>query len=54
MLDLGSYVAGSLAEDRPVGTEGIALYVPNDEAHTALGDARWNMEVYNLVRTRAL
>lgn len=54
VLDLGSFAAGVLGYDRPLASVELARTVsPNDNAHTALGDARWNVTVYrNLVALR--
>lgn len=53
-LDLGSWAAGVLGYDRPLSTNELAgSVVPNDDAHSALGDARWNVDVYrNLIARR--
>lgn len=53
-LDLGSYAAGVLGAEDPYPSGALAReFVPNDEAHTALGDARWNVKVYKFLRERA-
>lgn len=53
-LELGSFAAGQLNRNEPLSTQTLAgLYGPPDEAHTALGDARWNVDVYrNLIAQR--
>lgn len=45
-LDLGSYAAGCLGLPEPLSSARMAECVPNPEAHTAVGDARWNWKVY--------
>jgi DNA polymerase III epsilon subunit-like protein len=45
-LDLGSYVAGALGRQQAMSSRDMRELVPNDEVHTALGDARWNWKVY--------
>lgn len=49
-LDLGSYAAGVLEDVVPLSSAELAAGVPNPDAHTALGDARWNWEVYRWLR----
>lgn len=49
MLDLGSFCAGAWGATAPLSTKAIAERFPNDAVHTALGDARWNMDVYRSV-----
>lgn len=53
-LDLGSFAAGQLNRNVPLSTHSLSgLYGPPDEAHSALGDARWNVGVYrNLIKQR--
>lgn len=53
-LELGSWAAGVLGYDRPLSTAELARTVtPNDDTHSALGDARWNVDVYrNLIARR--
>lgn len=47
-LDLGSFAAGALGEREPLRSAVMAeRIVPNDQAHTALGDARWNWSIYS-------
>ncbi len=48
-LDLGSFFGGKLGMDSPASTHRMAEAVPNDNPHTALGDAAWNIEVYRSV-----
>lgn len=50
-LDLGSYYAGYRNQDYPASSKTMQEEFPNDEAHTALGDARWNMHVYKELTT---
>lgn len=45
-LDLGSYAAGCAGAREPFASRTMAERVPNEEAHTALGDARWNWAAY--------
>lgn len=45
-LDLGSWVAGRMTLPEPCSSKAMQAFVPNDEAHTALGDARWNWACY--------
>lgn len=45
-LDLGSFVAGATGENLPCSSREMAEIIPNEYAHTALGDAHWNWEVY--------
>lgn len=52
-LDLGSYVAGLERSPEPLSTSAMADIVPNEVAHTALGDALWNIEVYEHYRGRS-
>lgn len=49
-LDLGSYAAGRQRVSRPLSSQALAVTVANPSAHTALGDARWNMKVYEDLR----
>lgn len=47
VLDLGSFAAGVVGADGPIPTRTLSeTLVENTAAHTALGDARWNLEVY--------
>jgi len=49
-LDLGSFAGGLWGYGQPLGTAALQeQHVPNTEAHTALGDARWNVEVWKEV-----
>lgn len=52
-LDLGSYCAGAKGTPHPSPTQTLADRVPNQAAHTALGDALWNIEVYKAYRELA-
>lgn len=47
-LELGSFAAAALKYDRPLASVEVARLLVHgpDEAHTALGDARWNVTVY--------
>lgn len=52
-LDLGSYAAGAVGEPEPLRSADMAKrFARNDEAHTALGDARWNWQVYRYLQER--
>ena len=54
-LDLGSFAAGRLGVPRPLSSQAMVEQVlPNDEPHTALGDARWNMAVYERLQRAGL
>lgn len=50
-LDVGSYFAGVVGAAAPMSTSEITEYVPNPDAHNALADARWNIEVYQRALT---
>ena len=53
-LELGSYFAGQRNLNTPQPTNAMArMFGEPDDPHTALGDARWNVEVYrNLIAQR--
>lgn len=53
-LELGSYAAGQLNRNKPLSTFSLSqLFKFPDDAHTALGDARWNVDIYrNLIAQR--
>lgn len=53
VLDLGSFYAAWKGMDRPASSKTMVEDVPNDSQHTALGDAKWNVEVYNLCCARS-
>lgn len=48
-LDLGSFVAGFKGRPTPLSSRTMQEIVPNEEEHTALGDALWNWKVYETV-----
>lgn len=50
-LDLGSYAAGVFDKPEPMSSKTMQEIVPNHDAHTALGDARWNWQMYHYLRT---
>jgi DNA polymerase-3 subunit epsilon len=53
-LDLGSYAAGKLGAAKPLSSKAMADRIANDDPHTALGDARWNVRVYQALETGEL
>lgn len=48
-LELGSFCAGAWGATKPLSTKAISDRIPNDAVHTALGDAKWNLEVYRSI-----
>lgn len=52
-LDLGSYSAGIRGAAYPDSSGSMAEVIPNDEAHTAVGDALWNVKVFESLQQSA-
>lgn len=48
-LDLGSYVGGFKQAERAFASKTLSDRIPNENAHSALDDARWNVEVFQAV-----
>lgn len=50
-LDLGSFAAGVMGKSKPMSSAEMARdLIENDDPHSALGDARWNVEVYRTLQ----
>lgn len=56
-LELGSFVAGAVGAKHALSSRAVEDMVPrlsDEDPHTALGDARWNMRVYRAVLAKVL
>lgn len=51
-FDLGSFAAGVLDQPEPMKSAQMQQVVPNEQAHTAFGDAQWNIEMYKYLLTK--
>lgn len=49
-LDLGSYAAGAVGAGKALAGLSLADRIPNENVHSALADAEWNVEVYEAIR----
>jgi DNA polymerase III epsilon subunit-like protein len=51
-LDLGSFVGGAWGAKAALSSKAMPDRYPNEDAHDALADARWNVEVYKKITAR--
>lgn len=49
-FDLGSFAGGVTGADGPLASAEMRELVPNQNTHTALGDAEWNIDMYNYLK----
>jgi len=48
-LDLGSFAGGAWGAKHALSSKAMADRYPNEDAHNALADAEWNVEVYRQI-----
>jgi DNA polymerase III epsilon subunit-like protein len=48
-IDLGSFAGGAWGAKHALSSKAMSDRYPNEEAHDALADARWNVEVYEAI-----
>lgn len=54
-LDLGSFAGGAWGYGQPMSSSTLQEHhIPNAHPHTALGDARWNVAVWNAIVEKQL